>query len=56
MNQLLAALPVILRDLAGLLGAASVAYGARLIYAPAGYIVGGLLLIAGSLFIARGAE
>lgn len=53
MHKFLATLPVIVRDVAGLLGAALLAYGARLIYPPAGYIVGGLLLLAGSLFLAR---
>lgn len=36
-------------------GAASVAYGAGLIYAPAGYIVGGVLLLAAG-WLTRGAS
>ena len=41
------------RDLSGLAGAALVAYGAWLIYPPAGFIVGGLMLLAGAVFSAR---
>jgi hypothetical protein len=44
---------IILRDVLGLAGAALAAYGAWLIYAPAGYILGGALLLAGSLLSAR---
>ena len=34
-------------------GAASVSYGAWLIYQPAGFVVGGLLLIGGGYAIAK---
>ena len=34
-----------LRDAVGIAGAFSISYGASMIYAPAGYIVGGLLAI-----------
>ncbi|CAB4167394.1 hypothetical protein UFOVP860_17 [uncultured Caudovirales phage] len=44
-RSVVAGLPVILRDLTGLAGAGLVAYGAWLIYPPAGFIVGGVLLI-----------
>jgi hypothetical protein len=44
-----AALPDLVRDLAGLGGVALIAYGAWLIYPPAGYIVGGVLLVIGAL-------
>ena len=38
-------------------GAAAVSYGAHLIYAPAGYIVGGLLsLVVGRLIAIKGGE
>ncbi len=40
-------------DVAGLAGAALISYGAWLVYAPAGYIVGGALLLAGSLLASR---
>ena len=52
-----AALPVLLRDLVGLAAVASIAYGAWLIYPPAGFIVGGVLLLAGVIMsvIASGA-
>lgn len=36
-------------------GAGLIAYGARLVYEPAGFIVGGVLLIAGAILHARGA-
>jgi hypothetical protein len=47
-------LPAILTDLAGLVGVGLAAYGAWLIYEPAGFIVGGALLIAGALLVSRG--
>jgi len=53
MNKIQSALPGIIRDGAGILGAALIAYGAALIYRPAGFIVGGLLLISGALLAAR---
>ena len=43
-------------DIIGVGGAASVAYGAWLIYAPAGFIVGGCIIVAGSLLRARGEQ
>lgn len=47
------ALPGIVRDIAGLGGAGLVAYGAWLVYAPAGFITGGVLLLAGAWLSAR---
>jgi hypothetical protein len=47
------ALAVIIRETAGIAGAASIAYGAWLIYRPAGFIVAGALLLAGSILDAR---
>ena len=47
-------LPALLRDLAGLCGVGLVSYGAWLIYPPAGFIVGGSLMIAGALLLAFG--
>lgn len=49
-----AAVPGLLRDLAGLGGVGLVAYGAWLIYPPAGFMVGGTLLILGALLLALG--
>lgn len=43
----------LVRDASGLAGAALVAVGAGQIYAPAGYIVGGALLVVGSFLSAR---
>ena len=51
-----AAVPSLLRDLAGLSGVGLVAYGAWLIYPPAGFIVGGCLLILGALLLALGSR
>jgi membrane-bound ClpP family serine protease len=48
------ALPDLLLDSAGVAGAALIAYGAWLIYAPAGFISAGVLLLVGVLFSARG--
>ncbi|MFI4983301.1 MAG: hypothetical protein ACHQIO_23350 [Nevskiales bacterium] len=45
-----------LRDAAGLGGAGLCAYGAWLIYPPAGFIAGGVLLLAGAWLSARGTE
>jgi hypothetical protein len=55
-RKLLGALPAaaIVRDVIGLAGAALLAYGTWCIYRPAGYIVAGALLIAGSILAARG--
>ena len=49
----MSALAALLRDLAGLLGAASITYGARLVSPAAGFIVGGVLLLAGALAVGR---
>jgi hypothetical protein len=48
------AVPSLVRDLAGLCGVGLVSYGAWMIYPPAGFITGGLLLIVGTLLIALG--
>ena len=48
-----AVLPGLLRDTAGLLGAAAIAYGAWQIYPPLGFIAGGALLLAGAWLLAR---
>lgn len=48
-----AAMPVLLRDLVGLAGATLVSYGAWMIFAPAGFITGGALLIVGAALAAR---
>jgi len=48
------ALPVLLRDLVGVAGAASIAYGAGLAWEPAGWMVGGLLALAAAVALSRG--
>lgn len=45
--------PPLLCDAVGLAGLGSVAYGAWLIYEPAGFIVGGLLAVATVVLVAR---
>lgn len=45
--------PSVLRDIAGLIGAGLVAYGAWLLAPAAGFIVGGALLLAGAWLHAR---
>lgn len=44
------------RDAAGVLAVASISYGAWTIYAPSGFIVGGLLILAGVIAMARGGD
>jgi len=43
-----------LADALMIAGAAVLSYGAWLVYNPGGYIVGGVLLIAGGIVAARG--
>lgn len=43
-----------LRDAVGVAGAASIAYGSWLVYEPAGFIVGGSLVLAGVAATLRG--
>ena len=50
------ALPDLLRDACGLAGAGAIAYGAWLVYAPAGYIVGGALVLVGVLMSSFGRQ
>lgn len=38
-------------DAAGIAGAGLIAYGAWLVYHPAGFIVGGVLLLAGAVYL-----
>ena len=49
--RLAAALPIILRDLTGLAGAGMIAYGAWLIAPAAGFITGGVLVLAGCILV-----
>jgi hypothetical protein len=51
-----AACATIARDAAGVLAVASISYGAWLIYPPAGFITGGLLILAGVIAMARGGD
>lgn len=52
-RRALAALPVVLRDLSGVAGIASATAGAWQIYHPAGWITGGVFLIAIAWLLAR---
>lgn len=53
-SQALQASTPMVRDLAGISGAAMVAHGAGLVYAPAGWIVGGAMVLIGVFLHARG--
>jgi uncharacterized RDD family membrane protein YckC len=48
--------PHVIADGLGFAGACAIAYGAWLIYAPAGFLVGGVLLMALSMLIGRKLE
>lgn len=52
----MSAAAVILRDVVGLAGAASITYGAWLIHPAAGFIVGGFLALVGALALGRAAQ
>jgi hypothetical protein len=56
LRAVVAAVPGLLRDGAGLAGAGLVAYGAWLVFPPAGFIVAGVLLLTGACLIARAPE
>lgn len=47
------AIPPLLRDLVALAGAGSVVYGVALMFEPAAWIVGGLILVAGAALHAK---
>lgn len=42
------------RDIAGIAAVAAISYGAGMVYLPAGFIVGGLLVLSGVVFAVRG--
>ncbi len=48
--------PTILRDALGLAAVGAITAGAWMIYAPAGLITGGVLVLAGVILAARGAQ
>jgi hypothetical protein len=52
-SPLASLLPKLLRDIAGLAAVAAISYGAWLAWPPAGYMVGGALVLAGALLSAR---
>ena len=49
------AIPSMLRDAAGLCGVGLITYGAWLIYPPAGFITGGILLVVGVYLLSASA-
>lgn len=49
-------LPSTLRDAAGISGVGLISYGSWLIYAPAGYIVAGTLMVIGVLALSMKSE
>jgi hypothetical protein len=53
---ILRAAPSLGRDISGIAGGVLISYGAGRIYAAAGFIVGGILLLAGALLAARSKE
>ena len=52
-RAVMAAAPALLRDAIGISGAGMIAYGAILIYQPAGWIVGGIILVGGAWLSAK---
>lgn len=52
LRRAFAAVPFVLREIAIVGGIALVAYGAWLVYPPAGFITGGLLLLIGGILAA----
>jgi len=47
---------IIIRDAVGVMAAASIAFGAGMIYLPAGFIVGGVIVLVGVVLAARSVE
>lgn len=45
-----------LPDILIIAGVAAISFGAWMVYEPAGFIVGGLLALAGGVLLARGAK
>lgn len=56
MQKVVAAVPALCRDLAGISGAGCMTYGAWLAYRPAGFVLGGAFLITASFLLARTSE
>lgn len=56
MKLSLARAAIAARDAAGLAAVASISYGAWSIYEPAGFIIGGSIVLSGVLLAARGGE
>lgn len=52
-SRLVSGLNVAVRDVVGLAGAAAVVTGSAMIYAPAGWIVGGVFALAYALLTAK---
>jgi hypothetical protein len=52
-SRVIAVTPALAIDLAGIGGISSIAYGAWLIYPPAGYIVGGCIVVTIVILVAR---
>jgi hypothetical protein len=56
LTMIAAAVPALLRDALGLTGVGLIAYGAWLVYRPAGAIVLGAMLVIGVVLTARGGD
>ena len=52
-RAVVAVAPVLARDAVGISGAAMIAYGASMIYPPAGWIVGGVMLLVSAWLSAK---
>jgi hypothetical protein len=53
LSKVLSVLPGTLCDVAGFAGAGFISYGSWLIYEPAGFLVGGALLIVGGVLFGK---
>ncbi len=53
MKTIKRAIGTLLRDAIGLAGMGSVSYGAWLVYPPAGFITGGVLMLSAACLLAR---
>lgn len=53
-HWLIKTIPKLIPDVLALAGTAAITYGAWCIYRPAGWIVGGALLIAGAVVVSYG--
>jgi len=53
LRAIVSALPAMARDLVGIAGAGLISYGAWLAYPPAGFVIGGALMVMAAVLMAR---